>query len=139
MKVIFCLWNSTSDTKKGSLLRRTGISKVKSKNNYVPNSRYIISIPYDINHVKSRYIQDPIKTRVLRLINNGSLLLLVYENLKQNVHTYSTQHTLTYNTTPYNIYQLKSRAPIFDQSTYLRPYIFTNKKIGRHPSYIILK
>ena len=41
VKGILCLWNSMCDAKKGSVLLRTGISKVKAKNTYVLNSRYI--------------------------------------------------------------------------------------------------
>ena len=64
-------------------------------------------IPYDINRGKGQDIQDPIKSRVLCLINNGSLLLQVYEKSKRNVRTHSTHHSLKYNTIPYSIYQLR--------------------------------
>ena len=35
------LWNSMRDTKKDSLLLRTGVSKVKATNTFVLNSKYI--------------------------------------------------------------------------------------------------
>ena len=34
VKGVFCLWNSMCDTKKGSLLLRASISKVKATNTY---------------------------------------------------------------------------------------------------------
>ena len=47
--------------KKGSVLLRTCILKVKATNTYVLNSRciQIQQIPYDINQEKSRDIQHP--------------------------------------------------------------------------------
>ena len=45
------------------------------------------TIPYDINRVRRRDVQDPMKSRVLWLINNGPLLLLVYEKSKRTART----------------------------------------------------
>ena len=88
------------------------------------------TIPYGINRVKSRDHQDPIKRRVRCLINNGPLLLLVYEKSTRNVCTYLIQLILQYNTIAYEIYQLKSRDPIFFKSRHILDpiHIFYLKK-----------
>ena len=88
------------------------------------------TIPYGINRVKSRDHQDPIKRRVRCLINNGPLLLLVYEKSTRNVCTYLIQLILQYTTIAYEIYQLKSRDPIFFKSRHILDpiHIFYLKK-----------
>ena len=128
LKGILCLWNSMCDTKKGSLLLRTGMSKVKAKNAYVLNSRYIEVQHRTIWHYpgkESVYLR-PYTLKESNLVSHkeGSFLLPVYEKSKRKVRKYSAQHTLKYNTTLWYLPAKESRPYIFEESTCPRPHLF---------------
>ena len=126
MSAEFYVWHN----QKGSLLLRTGISKVKARNTHVLNSSYIKAQHHTLWYYpgkESGHLR-PCMLKESNPVSHKKMLFsaTVYEKPKRKVRTYSTQHTLKYNTTQWYIPAKESRPYIFEESTCPRPHLFTN-------------